>query len=377
MARPVHPGALRTSRYLVGPACPEDDGEIRALLRNQPMDGPIRLTFEREPELRLATAVEGERHATVLVRERASGRLLGMGSRSVRWAWVNGEPARIGYLAQLRRRPELAVGRHTLAACYALCRAARRADELPYDTTCIFAANRAARRLLERGLPGLPTYRRYAELRTLVLPVRRERQPAAVRRGSDEILPEIARYLAASLRRYQFAPLVTEDDLRSPARTRGLAPEDFFVAGGDGRMVGAVALWDQRSFKQVVVRGYAPALGRWRPLVNAALALGQRPRLPAAGTPLKLAYLSHLAVDADDPAVAVALLRAARREAARRGLDYLAICLAEANPMLPAVRRSFPCRELASWLYLTYHGDAPPALTELDGRCPHLEAATL
>ena len=71
------------------------------------------------------------------------------------------------------------------------------------------------------------------------------------------------------------------------------------------------------------------------------------------------------------------LVRAARREAGRRGLDYLAIAFAAANPMLRAVRRSFSCRELSSQLYLTHNGDAPPALLGLDGRCPHLEAATL
>ena len=377
MARTVHPGTLRRPRYVVEPARPEDDGPIRELLRDLPMAGPIRLTFEREPRLDLAAAVEGTRHLTVLARDRRSGRAVAMGSRSVRWCWVNGEPARLGYLAQLRRRPELAAGRRMLAAGYAACEAARRADEQPYDTTCILTGNRAACRLLERGLPGLPTYRRYAELHTLILPVRRGRLSPGVRRATDDDLPAIAGCLQENLRRYQFAPLWTEDDLRSPARTRSLGSGDFFVVGDADRIEGTIALWDQSAFKQVVVRGYGPPLDRWRRPLNLALALGRRPRLPAAGTALRLAYLSHLAVTGDRPRTAVALVRAARREAARRGLDYLVIGFAAANPMLPAVRGSFPCRELISRLYLTYHGDEPPALTALDGRCPHLEAATL
>ena len=355
--------SLTTSRYAVEAARAEDDDAIRELLRDLPMDGPIRLTFEREPEPGLAAAVEGERHWTVLARGQASGRLMGMGSRSVRWSWVDGEPVRVGYLAQLRRRRGLAGARRIMAVGYAACEAHRRADELPYDTTCILADNRAARRLLERGLPGLPTYRRHAELRTLILPVRSGRPVARVRRGSDELLPAIARCLQDNLRRYQFAPLWTLEDLRSPERTRDLGAGDFFVVpAADGRVAGSIALWDQRGFKQVVVRGYSPALERWRATVNLALALRGRPRLPAVGTPLKLAYLSHLAVDRDDAELAVDLVRTARHEAARRRLDYLVTCLAAANPMLPAVRRAFPCRELASVLYLTHPGAAP--------RCP-------
>ncbi len=377
MARRPHPGTLTSSRFALGPARAEDDEAIRELLRDLPMEGPIRLTFEREPAARLAAEIEGERNATVLARERGSGRVVGMGSRTVRWVWIDGEPARVGYLAQLRRRRELTGGRRLLVGGYAACEAARRKDEAPYDVTCILAGNRAARRLLERGLRGLPVYRRLAELRTLILPVRRRAAPPDVERAGEELLPEIARNLQENLRRYQFAPLWTEDDLRSPARTRGLAPEDFFVVRDGVRVVGSIALWDQRSFKQVVVHGYSPPLDRWRPWDNLGLTLGRRPRLPAAGTPLRLAYLSHLAVDGDDPQTAVALVRAARREAAGRGLDYLVTCLAAANPMLAAVRRCFPCRELASWLYLTHYGNAPPALEELGRRCPHLEAATL
>ncbi len=399
--RPPDRATSDAGRLVVETARPGDDVGIRELLRGRAMGGMIRLTLEREPCVWHAAAVEGERHHTVVARERASGRILGMGSRAVRDVWIDGERARMGYLTQLRLAPEIAAGRRLLAAGFQSCNRHRRQDELPFDLTSIVADNVPARRLLERGLPGFPRYRRLCRLVTLTIPTLRRsplwgrkratRAPSplaplpegegnrgwlalAVRKRAT--LPAIVRCLHRNLRRYQLAPAWTEDDLRSSTRTRGLEATDFLVrTDGDDRVTACLAIWDQRGFKQVVVRDYAPALRRFRPLVNLLLAIAGRPRLPPPGSTLELAYLSHLAVDGDRADVAVKLIRAARREAGRCGLDYLVLSLTEAHPMLGAVRRAFPARELESVLYLVHPEEGTPP--ELDDRCPHVEAATL
>ncbi len=402
-------------RTVVETARPGDDAAVRELLRRRAMGGMIRLTLEREPSAWLASGVEGERHHTVLARERVTGRVLGIASRAVRDVWAGGERVKIGYLAQLRLAPELAAGRHLLAAGFDACDCRRRDDELPYDLTSIVADNAPARRLLERGLPGLPRYHRLCRLITFTIPtIRRSPSPLAplpkgegnrksglrlplslwergsggegsegwsgpAQRASKETLTAIIRCLDRNLRRYQFAPVWTEDDIRSSTRTRGLEATDFLVVSSTrdpDQVAGCLAIWDQRSFKQVVVRDYAPTLRRFRLLVNLLLVAAGRPRLPTPGSTLELAYLSHLAVDGDRPDVAVELIRGARLEAGRRGLDYLVLSLTEANPMLPAVRRGFPARELESIMYLV-HPSSGGTSPELDDRCPYVEAATL
>ncbi len=442
-------GKRPVRRFEVEAARPGDDAAIRELLRGRAMGGAIRLTLEREPSVWHAAAVEGERHHAVVARERTTGRIFGLGSRTVRDVWVDGERAPIGYLAQLRLATELPASRHLLAAGFRSCDRHRQRDELPYDLTSIVADNTPARRLLERGLPGFPRYQRLCNLITLTIPTLRNRPPwirarpgaqraearprtdhtasssrlseanhrrqkdtvsipsprrgadgttgrasvanehqaesesirerygqGSVRQASELSLPAIVQCLESNLSRYQFAPVWTEDDLRSTTRTRGLEATDFLVRTDRDRVTACVAIWDQRGFKQVVVRDYAPALRRLRPLVNLLLAIAGRPRLPPPGSTLELAYLSHLAVDGDRASAAVALIRTARREAGRRGLDYLVLSLTEGNPMLPAIRRAFPARELESVLYLVHSGDRATN-PELDDRCPHVEAAIL
>ncbi len=84
------------------------------------MDGEIRVSLEREPNAFLAAAVEGEPHQTVVARDPVSGRIVGMGSRSVWNAFVNGEPRRLGYLSQLRVDRAFRGRKRLLAAGYGL-----------------------------------------------------------------------------------------------------------------------------------------------------------------------------------------------------------------------------------------------------------------
>ena len=71
----------------------------------------------------------------------------------------------------------------------------------------------------------------------------------------------------------------------------------FVERFGMRRVVACAALWDQRSFKQVVVRGYSPQLARWRRVINVAGPVFGVPVLPQIGSPLEFVYLSHVAVD--------------------------------------------------------------------------------
>ena len=100
--------------------------------------------------------------------------------------------------------------------------------------------------------------------------------------------------------------------------------------------MGCLALWDQTGFKQVVVRGYAPRLERLRPWINRSpVASSATPRLPDPGEALPHAYLSHVAVDEDDPDVFEALAEAAYAEARVRGLAYVVAGFAAGHPFLP------------------------------------------
>lgn len=355
----------------------EDDEEIRALLRARSMEGLIRLSLTREPDARIGAGIEGNRHATTLIREKAEGPLLGMGSRSVRSVYFDGNVVRMGYLGGLRAADGRRALRRIRAGFEDLNRT-RQEDELPFDLTSIVEDNAVARRLLERGLPGLPAYEVLTGFTTYLIPTRAMRRPSGTFAiGTADQVPAIADRLQRHYARYQFAPVWEAGDLRSPTACPGLEPSDFIVLGDSGGVRSCAAVWDQRAFKQVRVTGYAPWLARCRPLVNTGLRLRRRPLLPSPGSALALAYLSHLAVEDEDPETFLCLLQEARHRAAVRGIDLLVAGFADAHPLRAVLESRMPARSYRSVLYRVGPSGVLDDGPKQDARTIHVEVATL
>lgn len=362
-------------------AGPEADLELQRLLRDNAMPGRISLTLERAPSFFWGASIEGEVHQTVVARERLTGEAIGLCSRSVRMAYLNGAPGRLGYFSQLRVTEAWRSRRGVVQGGFALCRRLHDQEAVPLYVTTILEDNHVARRLLEAGLKDLPTYHARERLITYALPIWRRRRVEAggltVRSGRSEDLEAIAAFLRAQYAGYQFAPVWTAEDLSDPERCRGLSAGDFTLAFRGSELVGCVSLWDQEAFKQTVIRGYGPPLSHLRPAVNLLAPVLGLPRLPAVGERLRHAFLSHLAVRDEDPAVCRALLLTAANRSLEHHFAYLTLGLAERHPLSEVVRRTFRHLQYRSLLYVVSWPDGQGAVQALDDRIPHPEMAVL
>jgi hypothetical protein len=374
--------ALSAARFDIRLAEAADDVEIRRLLREYALPGDVTLTLEREPDSAIASAIEGDVHQTMIAREPVSGRIAGIASRAERAVFVNGHVTRIGYLGQLRTNVRGHRVMSLLDEGFTFCRALHDRGDARAYLTAIVEDNHAARRVL-CGLrsSAAPHFERIGTLVTLAIPRghrrrRYDRNDIEIRRGSIELVDEIVACLNRNGRRHQFAPVWTVDDLLSTKRTPGLAPGDFFVALSRGRVVACAALWNQRGFKQVVVRGYSPQLARWRRFINLAGPLVGVSALPPIASPLEFVYLSHVAVDDDRADVIAALIAEARRQLPL-GIGHLVTAFAESSPLLAVVSRVAPHRTYRSVLYLAYWPDGHHLVKSIDMRLPHPEVAIL
>jgi hypothetical protein len=362
-----------------------DEPSLRRLLRESPLPGAVALSLEREPCIDLANAIEGDTHQILVARPDGDDGVVAMGTRTIGMRYVNGVPAPVGYLGQLR------VASAHRATPGLLRRGYRKLEELHADgatafyLTTIVAENEPARRVLEARLPGMPEYRYIDDLVTLLLPVAQlargavsavagQRAAAPIR---EDDLESIVACLAEFGARYQFSPVWTLADLRSKVRTRGLEASDFRAVRRGQRLVGCIACWDQRAFKQAVVRGYSPSLGRLRPLVNMLSPLTGSPRLPRVGTAVSFAHLSHLAVADDEPELLMRLVAGAMQLAALRGIEHVSLGLSARSPLLPAMVDSFRCRRYLSRVYVVSWREGASAAAAIDSRPTYLEAATL
>ena len=362
-------------------ATESDDPELRRLLRENPMQGSISLSFEREPNYFTAASIEGPFHQTIIARETDSGNIIAFGNRSIRPLFVNEKVQDIGYMSQLRVHPAYGEGLYLargLGGGFKLYHDLHGDGRAPFYLMSVVEDNFRARRLLTSGLPEYPQAQEYVRMFTYVIyPVRSKRAwslPGSLRlvRGSDKYANGIVDCLNRNGVCKQFARYWTRDSLF----TSSLSPADFFLTLDGDRVVGCLACWDQNAFKQTVVRGYSGAIARWRKLLNAFSRFGGWPYLPEPNTPLRPSYASHLAIDNDDPGVFAALLRALYNYNLERAYSYFMIGLSESNPFRKVVEVYRPWKYI-SQIYLVAWEDDDDAIAQVDSRPPALEIALL
>jgi hypothetical protein len=367
------------ARVVLEPATAADDAALRRLLARSPMDGAIRVAFEREPSYFGAVRVQGPFAQVILARDVETGEAIAVGARTVKPAFVNGRPRDVGYLSDLRVLPAYRGGT-LLARGYRLIRALHADGRTDLYYTVIAADNGPALAALTGGRAGLPAYRDLgAFLSPAITLGRRAPAPGA----GVEIVPGTAVPLDAIVdclnehgRAKQFAPVYHRDDFGPEGRFPGFRVEDFAVALSGGRVVGTLGRWDQRAFKQTRVVGYRGPLRLLRPLYNAgAPALG-RPRFPRPGETLASFFAGFIAVEGNDVRTFRALLRHVYNAAAGGPHGWMLVGLHADDPLTAALD-DYRCAPYRGRLFCVDFGDGAAAWRALDGRVPHVEVATL
>ena len=358
----------------IQPATPADDAGIRSLLRRQSMPGRIQLAFEREPRFVSEGELTGEASLTFIARDEVSGQVVGIASRSVRRAFVNGIPRRIGYLGQLRIDSHYR-GRWLVSRGFEQIRKFQAQDPVSFHLASIVEDNEEAMGILvDHPRRRFPRFSKVAHLQTLAVVVPRRSskvQGCEVRQATSDQLGAVATFLQTNGSGHQFFPYWTADGLRR-LESFGLGARDIFMAARNGHLAGVMALWDQRGFKQTVIRSYPVWMRRAQPMLNAVARAG----LPPEGQPLRSAYAALVCIAGDDIGVFRKLLSVVLDEARSRNLDHLLIGLDARDPLLQAASKARHIR-YTSRIYSVEWPDERSDLEPLDQRPVYVDIAML
>ncbi len=376
---------------------PDADARLRALFRETPSPGAMRLAFTREPALTRPCPAEGE--AWAFWADAPDGAVLGAGLFSVSTAWADGRPIRRGYLGGLRIRPGHRGGTW-LARGYRRLRD-RFADRWPdLVLTTILDGNPGAERLLTSGRAGLPVYRPAGTVHTMIYaPRRASSPPLSVRPAVPGDLPALRERIrdeswtrwglpGAGHARIQGPGDPMEgvdprpggrDDGADPppsdsaGRVGGHALSDLLVAEERDDLAACATFWDPTPWRQVVVDGYRPTTAWLRHPINLISRVRGRPVLPRPGAVLPLRSLAPLTGGHRPEAFRDILRAALGRAAEARALVMLA--LHERDPLLP-IARLVRHLDLTSRLYtVDWKTTDTPGLP--DPVVPHLDAGLL
>jgi hypothetical protein len=368
---------LRPSRAQFDLANHGDDADIRRLLRSSPMQGSISLSLEREPNYFADAGLPGEEKQTIVARE--SGRIVCAGSCTVRTRFVNGERRRVGYPAGLRLDASVAGRFDILRRGYQFFRELQADAPADFYFTSIAADNSRAREFLERGLAGMPVYEWIGDFVTALLPVPRGKKNAGQFRSGENnasFMEEISSFLNLQGRNQQLAPCWSAEEVAA-LQPLGLKAENFHILREGGGTTACAALWDQRCFKQTVIKGYAPWLARVRPVINATARVSHMPHLPPAGSALAHAFVSHFAMTDECPENFRKCIDAMLAAGRCANLEFITMGFASNDPRLAALDAGFRTRKYRSRIYTVRWPGIGGAARDLDGRILSPEVALL
>ncbi len=294
-------------RFLIGSEAHDD--ACRAILRNSSMGKDIRLSLQREPSFFPAEKIANTWSQFVVLEDDETKTVLGFAARSGRSYWLQGRPAELGYISQLRLVPEFRNGLY-LAKGYRKFKEMHDADrKVPFYLTTIFSENSVARQILESGRGGLPLYRPITELSSFFFTARRA--PRTVR--ADVSDAPAADVLAAYNTYTATSSLATRYDEQTLSWLSLVAHRAITVRSDT--FTASAILVDFSNVKQLVIDGYSPSYTALTTLARvAAPLLGIRPP-PKAGSELKCSYMIAASFSGDKNRGFQALLAHARDKA--------------------------------------------------------------
>lgn len=362
-----------------------DDAALLDFMKTTTLPGEITVAMQREPSLFAASAAMGEVHQVFVSRDGA--RVVGMAERAERRCYVNGSPEPVGYISGVRVDAEHRGGA-TLFRGFRFLRGLHARGAAGLYLTTIARDNAAARAVLTSGRAGLPAYHPAGTYVTAAVPARRGVAPAPLADGevcaaTAADLPELIAFLAREGARRQFFPAIASGELaalaEAPAsgRLAGIALPDVLLAWRGGQVVGTMARWDQRAYKQWQLVSYGWKMTLARPVFALLARACGWPELPAPGTRIAGVYAALVAVAEEDPGVYRALLTALLAAERERGGAFVSIGMLSDDPLLAVTRTLSPFLFHADLFVVTFDEAGARRCAELDRRRWYVELATL
>lgn len=333
------------------------DAQIRDLGRTCQMPASfIGLDYQTEPSFFTALNAFGNLHDLVLIQPRGFAALAGLGIRSVRRAYLGGQATDIGYLHHLRFHPDIRGGSFLLRG-YRAFREIFADRPLPVTLTSILEENHYARQLLEteRAGGGMPVYQPVSRYLTALIPLSgpgrrwpqkyRSQQPGTLahRMLQNGDLPALVALFERAGRRNEGAPYI--DRLESDGSLCGffgLRIDDMVGVFAGDELVGAIGVWNQQHYRQIVVHHLCRPLVLAQKFWQSVEFMAGRCPVPAVGGQVDFVLLDPWAAEPGlESMVMPVLIRAACEEAKKRGAMFAAFGMAEKFPALAALNTVF------------------------------------
>jgi len=367
---------MKSERFVLEPATPADSAEILNVLEENPLPGPISLTYTRRPDAYRSFMAEGQGAHLIVCRDVQEGRIVGLGAGAIQECLIERRPEKVVYLFGLRIRQEYLAKRVLLflPGAYRSIIEHFHSQGLRHFLAVILEDNLPALRLLTKTRSRMPRYTFLSPYHTAVFLTRR-RAPSlpsshTFRRAAAADRSSIESFLEAEGGRCDFFP-TNLGDLFS--RNPELSWESFYLlTDRQGSILACGAAWDQTSFRQYICAGYGGKM-RWLYRVWPLVRLFGYPPMPKPSSVLRFSILAFWCVKDNRAEYLKSFLDNLAH--ATRDYPYFVTGVPEAHPLGPAMNE-WRFLGYDSHVYLVGDHVTPEDAARL-GKSPYLECGWL
>lgn len=325
---------------LVRPAHEGDNAQLLQLTRDCPVLGPICFYQEREPRFFTLNEIQGESYQVFVVE--SEGEIVGSVSCVLKWVYLNGQEIPTWYIGDLKISPRMrgkGVLRHFIIQTSQLLWGNSTQTDL--GLSLIVKTNPAVR-VLTGVRPYMPHFIPLGTIRNYAIHLRfpkKIQDPYPITRATGQDIQAMTDLLKRVHSQKQFSPVIDPAGfLKKLKQTPGLDLSQFYLAKNRGRLLGLVAVWDQQAFKKIKILSYSPKVRLSRAFYNLWAWLYRFRPIPPPGSFLPYFYLTHLAIEGDDPAVLHALLNRIHNDHLRSAYLFFTVGLLSGSPLESAMR---------------------------------------
>lgn len=344
-------------------ATADDNDRILDLMADVPMEGGLIVATRRDPDFFALYRIQRGEHRLWTFDDDDGLALKGMGGFLIRDGFLDGAPARVGYLGDLRTR---GLARERLAFPQIYANLFQRTVD---DTGCehfltgVIADNERAIRALSST--STKSARRAAQPHYHLLQrfdmanvhfvgrLPRRRVPGlTVRIATVDDVPAITSLLANDHRQRPFGWRFDEGEFEHRLATwPGFSLDETFCAFDDrGRLMGVTTCWDAAAVKRYRVVRYAGQMVTVKRALDVVGRVAGTAPLPDPGQDFRYFYLTNLSVKDDNPVVMQALVDAIYARHARAGFHFFAFPLYAGDPLARGLK-GYMVRRMPFHLY--------------------------
>jgi hypothetical protein len=357
-----------------------DEIQLRYIMQSNPMEGQIKMTFQREPNYFRAAGIGSKFNQTIVACDDATNDIVAMGSRSVKPVFINGKVENIGYLSSLRIKENYRRN-SILARGYKFLKELHKDGKTKYYLSTILQNNTTALNILTKGRGDLPIYHNIGTYYTYIITTGKKKRKInrniSISKGASTSQEEIICYLHRRGKEKQFFPYITKDDFNHEnSYLKNLNINDFYIAKKNNKIVGLLARWDQSPYKQITITDYNKKISILKPFYNSVANILSYPRLPEKDKRIKYFYASFVVIDNDDPDIFSSLLNTLHNDSMHKKDTYIMIGLCANDPLRIAFKK-YKHIKYASEIFLVHWPNESNIAMSIDTKMLYLEIGAL